>query len=133
MQACNLNKIQMLEMLNQGITVLSFGAGMVGIAIIVWGLFRGVGQLFKRTTELQAPFEQARLVLGQHLILGLDFLVAKDVIDTFLIDDSRIWIDLAKLGAVVTIRIVLNHFLEKEIHQLSDKAKVRFSQKKHVC
>ena len=121
-----------MEMINQVITALSFLAGTMGIAIIVWGLFRGAKQLFKKATECQAPFEQARLVLGQHLILGLDFLVAKDVIDTFLIDDSRIWVDLAKLGAVVTIRIVLNHFLEKEIHQLSDKSKARFSQKKHA-
>ena len=122
----------MSEIITQLVTLLSQVAGLVGIAIIVWGLARGVIQLFRKATKCQAPFEQARLVLGQHLILGLDFLVAKDVIDTFLITDERIWVDLAKLGTVVTIRIILNHFLEKEIHQLSADCKVEFSRKKEI-
>jgi uncharacterized membrane protein len=121
--------IQVSEVINQIVTFLSQVAGMIGIAIIIWGLFRGVIQLFRKATNNNAPFEKARLVLGQHLILGLDFLVAKDVIDTFLITDERIWIDLAKLGTVVTIRIVLNHFLEKEIHQLSEDSRKEFSRK----
>ncbi len=122
----------MQEIITQIVTFLSQVAGLVGIAIIVWGLARGVIQLFRKATKTMVPFEQARLVLGQHLILGLDFLVAKDVIDTFLITDERIWIDLAKLGTVVAIRIILNHFLEKEIHQLKESSKAEFSRKKVV-
>lgn len=123
----------MSEIITPIVTFLSQFAGLVGIAIIVWGLTRGVIQLFRKATKNLAPFEQARLVLGQHLVLGLDFLVAKDVIDTFLITDERIWVDLAKLGTVVTIRIILNHFLEKEIHQLSSASKEGLTTKKEIA
>lgn len=108
----------MSEIIKQLVGSFSQLVGLMGIIIIMLGLFRAAIYLFQKPKNKLMPFAKSRLTLGQHLILGLDFLVAKDVIDTFLLDDQRIWIDLAKLGAVVTIRIVLNHFLEKEIHQI---------------
>ena len=60
--------------------------------------------------------------MSRYLILGLDFLVAKDIIDTILLDINKAgqqaWLDLARLIVVVSIRIILNHFLEKELKEL---------------
>ena len=53
------------------------------------------------------------------MLLGLDFLVCKDLIDTLLLDSgAEFWRDLAGLSIIVCIRIVLSVLAQKEIHEL---------------
>ncbi len=93
----------------------SFIIGLVGIFIILWGAIFGFWNFFK---SAKSNFSASRLILSRHLVLGLDFLVAKDIISTFLMEGRETWIDLAQLLVVVGVRITLNHFLEKEIEIL---------------
>jgi uncharacterized membrane protein len=48
------------------------------------------------------------------LLLGLEFELAADVIRTAI---SPTWNDIGQLGAIATIRTVLNYFLEKDIER----------------
>ena len=100
--------------------------GIIGILIIFVGAVRGFAEyLFCRTKD----FQEIRLTLGSHLILGLDFLVCKDIIDTILLDSvSVFWQDLAALITVVAIRIILTHFAQREIEELK-KSKIKKNQK----
>ena len=95
---------------------ISLFIGIIGILIILVGAIRGFHEyLFAHDKD----FQQIRLTLGSHLILGLDFLVCKDIIDTLLLDTGdQFWQDLAGLIVVVSIRIVLTHVTQQEISQL---------------
>ena len=91
--------------------------GFIGILVILIG---AVHALFKYIfTEKGKSSISARVVLNHHLVLGLDFLVGKDIMDTFLLHPGTTeWLDLATLVTVVAVRIILSYFLEKEIDHL---------------
>ena len=114
------------------ITHLSLVVGTLGIVVIILGAVRAgfmfLAQGFTRLKDPRAAeFANIRLVLGGHIILGLDFLVAKDIMDTMLLEPGdEIWKELAILGTVVAVRIVLTHFMLKEMRELSSEQKVGF-------
>jgi len=54
------------------------------------------------------------------LVLGLEFELGADVIRTAI---SPTWSDIGQLGAIATIRTVLNYFLEKDVEKYSDARK----------
>jgi|SRR5215467_10374839 len=54
------------------------------------------------------------------LVLGLEFELAADVIRTAI---SPTWSDIGQLGAIATIRTVLNYFLEKDVKEYSERYK----------
>jgi uncharacterized membrane protein len=49
---------------------------------------------------------------GMWLLLGLEFALAADIIDSVI---SPTWQDVGKLGAIAVIRTFLNYFLEKDL------------------
>jgi len=54
--------------------------------------------------------------LGSYLLLGLEFLIAADIVHTIV----RPTLDeIAVLGAIVVIRTILNFFLNKEVAEHS--------------
>ena len=57
---------------------------------------------------------ELRIKLGQYLLLGLEMLIASDIIQT-IIDPSME--ELAIVGSVVVIRTVLSFFLNREIKE----------------
>ena len=121
----------MSEILFPFIEDLSLIIGMIGIFIIIIGAGKALYEFFmKPDTE---DFQQVRLTLGAHVILGLDFLVGKDIIDTMLLDSgewSQFWMDLTGLITVVTIRIVLNHFMLQEIQEIESFKSARQKRRK---
>lgn len=96
--------------------------GMIGITIILIGAARGLYHYLQNIR--QTDFPRIRYEIGSHLILGLDFLVGQDVIQTLLLDRSdpdRFWMDLAGLITVVSVRIVLTYFIQKELEEIKHK------------
>lgn len=90
--------------------------GSIGIAIIVIGSAKGLYHYVKSSDEHN--FQHVRLVLSSHIILGLDFMVGQDIINTVLLNEgAEFWQELAGLITVVAIRIILTHFMLKEIKQ----------------
>jgi uncharacterized membrane protein len=51
-------------------------------------------------------------VLGYYLLLGLEFLIAADIIDTLMKPATQ---DLIVLGAIVAIRTVISYSLNSEL------------------
>jgi len=88
--------------------------GLIGVAVIVYGVIRGlqsliIGEIKGRTEQART---QTRLDLGYYLLLGLEFLVAADVIESLLAPDLQ---HLAVLGAIVVIRTVISFSLNWEL------------------
>lgn len=62
--------------------------------------------------------DTVRYKLGTYLLLGLEFLVAADILETvFAPTLERIGI----LGGIVIIRTILNFFLNKELERIGKK------------
>ncbi len=89
---------------------------IIGVAIIAIGAFATLA-IFLVALIRRAPINKAvttfRSDLGRSILLGLEFLVAADIIDTVLVD-----LTLESVGVligVVLIRTVLSISLETEI------------------
>ncbi|MFO7719570.1 MAG: DUF1622 domain-containing protein [Gillisia sp.] len=87
---------------------------VIGILIIVIGAFWALSRyLFKKQGETFRSFKIIRKELGRAILLGLEFLIAADIIATVVFDASTK--SLLNLGLIVLIRIVLSFTLEIEI------------------
>ena len=53
-----------------------------------------------------------RMRLGQSMVIGLEFLVAADILKTAL---SPTWNDILLLAALIALRTILNYLLEHEL------------------
>jgi uncharacterized membrane protein len=51
---------------------------------------------------------------GMWLLLGLEFALAADIIDSVI---SPTWQDIGQLGAIAVIRTFLNYFLERDLEK----------------
>ncbi|MBS3783281.1 MAG: DUF1622 domain-containing protein [Anaerolineae bacterium] len=89
---------------------------VVGIFVVVVGAILA-SAVFLREWIQDDPFLEAyrryRERLGQAILLGLEFLVAADIIGTVAVDPT--FRNVAILGAVVFIRTFLSFALEVEI------------------
>lgn len=90
----------------------------IGAAIIVWGALLGaLGLIRAEFARLRgkadiAANETVRVRFGSYLLLGLEFLIAADVIETVV---SPTLTDVAILGGIVLIRTVISFFLNRDI------------------
>src|SRR5437867_12893127 len=65
-----------------------------------------------RGAEVEPERRKLRQVLGYYLLLGLEFLIAADIIDTLMKPTTQ---DLIVLGAIVAIRTVISYSLNSEL------------------
>jgi len=90
--------------------------GAIGVLVILYGVARGTVKLIK--TELAGSQTRdrntLRMDLGYYLLLGLEFLVAADVIETLLAPNLE---HVLVLGAIVVIRTVISFSLNWELKQ----------------
>jgi uncharacterized membrane protein len=56
-----------------------------------------------------------RIQLGQSMVMGLEFLVAADILRTAL---TPTWNEMLLLAALIGLRTVLNYFVERELKVL---------------
>jgi len=106
--------------------VIARGVGIIGVAVILWG----VAVTAVSTIRVEAVAVRGRHVpgsrmllrqqLGASLLLGLEFLIAADVIRTVLQPTLQ---EVGILGGIVAIRTVLSYFLHKEM--AADQVPVR--------
>ena len=85
-----------------------------GVAIVVVGVLvasvRSLAGLLRREP---AAYESYRRLLGRSILLGLEFLVAADIIRTVAVTPT--FRSVAVLGVIVVIRTFLSFSLELEI------------------
>ena len=89
---------------------------LVGIAIIAFGAFGTLG-IFAYRMGSPANRDEAvanfRSSLGRAILLGLEFLVAADIINTVAVEPTLL--SVAVLAAIVVVRTFLSFSLEVEI------------------
>jgi len=94
--------------------------GMLGVSVIVLGVLSGVVRFLRseilavRGVDVEAERRKLRQMLGYYLLLGLEFLIAADIIDTLMKPTTQ---DLVILGAIVAIRTVISYSLNFELAQ----------------
>lgn len=93
--------------------------GLFGVLTIVWGslkaLVRYVRAEYRNLQNDQGDHtSRLRQSFGTDLLLGLEFLVAADIIHTLIKPDIE---GLIVLGSIVAIRTVISYFLNWELRQ----------------
>jgi len=121
----------------QALHYISLGIGIIGIAVIVWGvvrtLVRGVVLEFTRCRLKHTCCEREglRREFGSYLLLALEFLIAADIVGTISHPTLE---EIAVLGSIVAIRTVISFFLNREIQiaQEHEKAMMKDAEAKKM-
>lgn len=95
--------------------------GLVGVAIIITGVVHGLYHFIALEMGSKSKFathNAIRYSLGVYLLLGLEFLVAADILETVFKPSME---QLGILGGIVIIRTLLNFFLNKELEHIQQK------------
>lgn len=95
-----------------------------GVAIIVLGGTYGLLRAFQNREPGVSYYVDARRRFGQPLLLGLEVLVASDIIATVTVDRSLE--SVVTLGILVLVRVVLSFSLDVEIDGMLPWRRVRY-------
>lgn len=96
----------------------SFGIGVLGVLVIVLGVAGGLVRFARaefravRGMNVDEDRRHLRHLLGYYLLLGLEFLIAADIIDTLMQPTPQ---ELLVLGAIIIIRTVISYSLNAEL------------------
>jgi uncharacterized membrane protein len=96
-----------VEFVGKSVDVAGVAVVVVGVA---WATVVAAVRLVQRRPEV---YEQYRRLLGRSILLGLEFLVAADIIRTVAVDPS--FRSVGVLAIIVIIRTFLSFSLELEI------------------
>lgn len=110
-----------LEIMAKIPPTFAYTLGFFGLATITFGAFKALYQFFGQAFGQRHQIEIIRLEFGQHLALGLEFLLGKDLIAS-IIEPS--WEGIGKLAIIIILRTILTYFLSKEIEHLEHDEKV---------
>ncbi|HLD07684.1 MAG TPA: DUF1622 domain-containing protein [Candidatus Peribacterales bacterium] len=92
--------------------------GSIGVTIIFVGCIRGLYLFLKKFLTDNTLLADIRIDIGHHLALGLEFLVAKDIIETIV---RPTWDELGKLAAIIALRTLLTLFLAHEVKEVREE------------
>lgn len=100
--------------------VIQHSISLCGALVILAGVIRALIKyvhyfLGHRTTQKNIDINQIRLNLGLVLALGLEFIIAADLIGTTTAPD---YYSVGIVAAIVLIRTVLSYTLDREINAL---------------
>ena len=107
-----------LHLISQVIGLASMGILILGSAQTVI-LFLGNELRRLNGSYSLEKIASLRVKLGQYLLLGLELLIASDIIETIVNPGLE---ELAQVGGIVLIRTVLSFFLNREIGADQGKA-----------
>lgn len=106
------------------ISVLAIAIELIGIAIIVWGsalvAIRVVSTGYK-CIKKERHFDQwsaVRKAYGAYLMLGLQFLVAADILLTIVHPSLK---EIGLLAAIVLIRAVIGYTIGREMAEVTEE------------
>lgn len=95
------------------IEVLVIGIEAIGVGVIVLGSLAVPSQYLRRRHTANA-YQTFRADLGRAILLGLEFLVAADIIRTVAVEPS--FTNVGILAGIIAIRTLLSFSLELEIN-----------------
>ena len=97
---------------------IAFGVEVVAALIIAYGAAEAViGLLTSTRLWTHGGRKQVWRRFGMWLILGLEFMLAADIVRTAI---SPTWRQTGQLAAIALIRTFLNYFLEKDIEKYAE-------------
>ena len=100
---------------------VSNAIAIVAAIVVAWGVILGMIQTARnevrryRTGISGGITREVRHTVGSYLLLGLEFLIAADIIRTVMEPTLE---EIAILGAIVAVRTVISYFLEKEMGEI---------------
>ena len=103
---------------------VSYIISILGILVIGWGVIYIFTKFLMKelrqddNNKLGMENEFLRHALGSYLLLGLEILIAADVIKTIRNPELK---EIAVLASIVAIRTVISHFLDLEMVELGSK------------
>ena len=103
-------------MFSDFISITGYIVESVGVLIIIAGAIRATARTItraRRTQFRESLYHDFRREIGRAMILGLEFLVAGDIIRTVIVSHSLP--DVASLGLIVLIRTVLVFTIHLEV------------------
>ncbi|MDX1939870.1 MAG: DUF1622 domain-containing protein [Saprospiraceae bacterium] len=98
------NVIEFVEIISAIVLLTGFAKGIIGFIISEWKYLR---RKIERVNLLEL-----RPVVGNYILLGLDFYIVSDILSTMLKPELEELISLTVIGL---LRTVIGYFLAKEI------------------
>ena len=100
--------------LHEWIERAATGIEVLAVAIMVFFIATGTAKwILGSGRELEKAYGRYRVLLGKALLLGLELLVAADIIRTVILDATLA--NVANLGALVLVRTFLGWTLSVEV------------------
>lgn len=105
-----------LKLLNMIVTVIN----LMGVTVVLWGFVVAALGFIKLKLHHHSSLyflkeaNKIRAILGIYILFGLEFMIAADIIHTFIRPTQE---DLIVLGAIVAIRTVISYFLGREVDE----------------
>lgn len=95
---------------------------LVSVIVLIVGLFWYLKDLLVGIIKKKAPgwilIREVKNKLGAVVLLGLEILIIADIIETVV---EPTFSEILLLAAIVAIRTVISHFLNKEIEGMDDE------------
>lgn len=119
----------MIDQLSEIADIIAIVLGVIsaliliaGVVIALWKLVYGI--LFEKHTKGEDltvhHVNPVRVELGRYMTLALEFLIAKDILETLFQPE---WEDIGQLAVLVAIRTAVGFFLMYEIDKLQKSKK----------
>ena len=102
-----------LDSVRAGFEQVGLAIDAAGVLVVVAGIVVAVGRLLFRPAPILGPYRQFRQDLGRGILLGLEFLVAADIIRTVAVTPTLE--SVLVLGLIVVIRTFLSLALQMEV------------------
>lgn len=96
------------------VAIFEIGGVIALISGAFFALVKYIGALFRRREDASAAYRQLRQGLGRAILIGLEFLVAADIIRSIAIDPT--FTSVGVLGLIIVVRTFLSWSLEVEIN-----------------
>ena len=109
-----------MELFTPVLEAISICLNLFSILILLWGVVISGKNFFTSRIKLKNPIDKMKALadtknqLGTYVLFSLEVLIVADIIDTIVKPD---WQDIIRLGAIVAIRTVISHFLNKEMEE----------------
>ncbi len=111
--------MHLLDAISSVISVISVGVVIYGTCIAIIKFLRNEIGRFKCSYTMH-QVRVLRADLGTYLLLGLEFLIASDILKTIVEPGIQ---ELMILGGIVLLRTVLSFFLDREIRLIEQEAR----------
>lgn len=100
--------------------VVGKSIALIGVLVIIYSAGKSIFLFGQGLLGTSIDISRIRLEFGYGIILGLEFLVAADIIESIA---KPTYYDIGLLACIVLIRTFLSYFLNKELEQLSPERK----------